>query len=66
MALRGIDFGDDHVGAEALGAHGDAASAPAVARDDHFEAGEQQIGGADDAVERGLAGAVAIVEEDAW
>ena len=46
-----------------LGAHGDAASAPAVAGDDHFEAGEQQVGGANDAVERGLAGAVAIVEE---
>ena len=47
----------------ALGAHGDAASAPAVAGDDHAQAGEQQVRRADDAVERGLAGAVAIVEE---
>ena len=61
-ARKRIDFGDDHVGAQALGAHGHAASAPAVAGDDHAQAGEQQVGGAQDAVERGLAGAVAIVE----
>ena len=46
-----------------LRAHGDAASAPAVAGNDQLQSGEQQVGGADDAVERGLAGAVAIVEE---
>ena len=63
---RGIDFGDDHVRAVALGAHGDAASAPAVAGDDYAHAGEQHVGGANDAVESGLARAVAIVEEDAW
>ncbi len=61
--FRGIDFGDDHVRAVAFGAHGDAASAPAVASDDNAEAREQQVRGANDAVERGLAGAVAIVEE---
>ncbi len=32
--FRGIDFGDDDVGAQALGAHRDAAAAPAVAGDD--------------------------------
>src|SRR5271169_4596566 len=58
-----IDFGDDHVGAHALGAHGDAASAPAVTCNDQFQASEQQVGGANDAVERGLAGAVAIVKK---
>ena len=63
MALHGIDFGDDHVGAESLGAHGHAASAPAVAGDHDLEAGDQKVGGANDAVNRGLAGAVAIVEE---
>src|SRR5271156_651136 len=34
----GIDFGHDHVCAVAFGAHGDAASAPAVAGDDHAHA----------------------------
>ena len=58
-----VDFGDDHVGAQALGAHGHALAAPAVSRDHHFQAGEQQIGRANDAVDRGLARAVAIVEE---
>ena len=46
-----------------LGAHGHAASAPAVAGDDDAKAGEQQVRGANHAIERGLAGAVAIVEE---
>src|SRR5260221_1210723 len=62
-ALDGIDFGDDDVGAESLGAHGSTTAAPAVAGDDNLEAGDEHIGGANDAVERGLAGAVAVVEE---
>ena len=49
--------------AVALGAHGDALAAPAVAGDDDAHAGEQHVGGADDAVDGGLAGAVAVVEE---
>ena len=61
--LRRIDFGDDDVGAVALGAHGHAAPAPAVARNHNVQAREQQVRGANDAVQRGLAGAVAIVEE---
>ena len=32
-ALQGIDFGDDDVGAKAVGAHGDPFAAPAVAAD---------------------------------
>ena len=46
-----------------LGAHGDAATAPAVARDDQLQAREQKIRGANNSVESGLAGAVAIIEE---
>src|SRR6266478_9107897 len=62
-ALHRIDFGDDDIGAESFGAHGDAAAAPAVTSDDNFEAGEQNVGGANHAVNGGLAGAVAVVEE---
>ena len=47
----------------AFRAHGHAASAPAVAGDDDFQAREQQIGGAQDAVEVDWPGAVAIVEQ---
>ena len=58
-----FDLGDDHLGAMALGAAGDAAAAPAVA--DHGEglAGEQDVGGADYAVQGALPGAVAVVEQ---
>src|SRR5260370_14712951 len=61
--LHWIDFGDDHVGAEALGAHGYAASAPAVTGNHDLQASEEHVGGANDAVNRGLAGAITIVEE---
>ena len=57
-----IDLGDDDVGAHAAGARGEAATAPAVAGDDELGAGEQDSWCADDAVEGGLAGAVAVVE----
>ena len=42
---------------------GDAAAAPAVAGDDELAAREQLVRRADDPVDRGLAGAVAVVEE---
>ena len=58
-----LDLGDDHVGAQALGPHGDALAAPAVAGDDDPLAGDQHVGGADHAVDRALAGPVAVVEE---
>jgi hypothetical protein len=61
--LGRVDFGDDYIGAEALGTHGDAASAPAVACDNQLQTGEQQVGGADDAVERGLPRPITIVKE---
>ncbi len=60
--LQWIDLGHDDVGAHALGAHGDAASAPAVPSDDEDGAADQPVGRADDAVHGGLAGAVAVVE----
>ena len=50
------------VGAHALGAQRDAAAAVAVAGDDEGLAGEQHRRGAQDAVERRLAGAVDVVE----
>ena len=61
--LERLDFGDDDVRAEALGAHGDAAAAPSVAGHDEVFAGQQDVGGADDAVDGALAGAVAVVEQ---
>src|SRR5437879_4353023 len=62
-ALHGIDFGDDDVRPQSFCAHSHAAATPAVAGDDDFEACEQDVGGANDAVNRGLAGAVTVVEE---
>ena len=58
-----IDLADDHVGAQALGAHRDALAARAVADDGDHAAGDQDVGRAQDAVDRRLAGAVAVVEE---
>src|SRR6266850_4103900 len=62
-ALHGIDFGDDDVRPQSFCTHSHAAATPAVAGDDDFEACEQDVGGANDAVNRGLAGAVTVVEE---
>ena len=58
-----VDLGDDHVRAHAAGPQRDALAAPAVAADHDLAAGQQRVGGADDAVDRALAGAVAVVEE---
>ena len=60
---HGIDLGDDHVRAHAPRAHRHAAPRPAVAADDEAPPGEKEVGGADDPVDRGLAGAVTVVEE---
>src|SRR6266849_5714101 len=62
-ALHRIDFGDDDVRAQSLCAHGHAAATPAVPGDHDFEAREQHVGGANDAVNRRLASAVTVVEE---
>ena len=58
-----VDLGDDHVRAEPLGAHRDAAPDPAVAGYDEALSGEQDVGRADDPVDRRLARAVPVVEE---
>ena len=47
----------------AAGAAGEAAAAPAVAGDHELRSGQQEVGGADDAVDGGLSGAVAVVEQ---
>src|SRR5262249_29327076 len=60
---NGIDFGDDDLAAHAAGPQGDALAAPAVTGDDDFAAGQEGVGGPDDAVDGALAGAVAVVEE---
>jgi hypothetical protein len=58
-----VDLADHHPGAHAAGPHGQPAAAPAVADDHEHLAGEQDVGGAEDAVEGRLAGAVAVVEQ---
>src|SRR5207244_7009828 len=59
----GFDLGDDHVGAHTAGPHRQPAAAPAVAGDDEDLAREQDVGGANDAVDRALTGAIAVIEE---
>jgi hypothetical protein len=59
----GIDLGDDDVGAGAPGPHGHSLAAHAVPGHDELEAGQKDIGGPEDAVERALPRAVAVVEE---
>src|SRR5260370_28134024 len=61
--LHRVDFRDDDVRAEALGAHGHAAPAPAVTGDHDLQASDHDISCANDTVNGGLAGAVAIGEE---
>ncbi len=57
-----VDLADDDAGAEALRAQRDALAGPAVADDHDDGAGEQDVRRAQDAVDRRLAGAVAVVE----
>ena len=61
--LRGINFGDDDFGARTASAAGQASSAPAVAGDYELRSCQQEVGGANDAVDGRLAGAVAVVEQ---
>ena len=61
--FRGIDFGDDDFRSGATGAAGQPASAPAVAGDHELRSGQQEICGADDAVDGGLSGAVTVVKK---
>ena len=57
-----IDLADDDAGPRAPGALRDAAAGPAVAEHDDGAPGEEEVRRAQDAVERRLAGAVAVVE----
>src|SRR5437016_1530656 len=59
----GIDLGDDYFRAGAARATGQSASAPAVAGDYELRSCQQKVSGANDAVNCGLSGAVAIVEQ---
>ena len=60
--LQRVHLAHDHAHAHALRAQRQAASAVAVARDDDGAPAHEAVRGADDAVERGLAGAVVVVE----
>src|SRR6202171_6789240 len=51
-SLHRINFSDNHISAQALGAHGDAAAAPSVACDNEFQTGDKHVGGANNAVQR--------------
>ena len=57
-----VDLADDHRRPGAARALGDALARPAVADDHDRVAGQQHVAGADDPVERRLAGPVAVVE----
>src|SRR5690606_18503039 len=61
--LERVHLGDDDVRTHALGAHRNAAAAPAVARHDNRLTGDQDIGRPDDAVDGALAGTVAVVKQ---
>src|ERR1043166_9577806 len=58
-----VDLGYDNIRTHSAGTHRNALSAPAVSNDDERFAGEQNVGRANDAVERRLARAVAVIEE---
>src|ERR1700722_1475281 len=60
--FRRIDFGHDDFGSSAAGAGSQSAAAPSVTGDHEFRAGEQKVGGADNAVDGGLPGAVTVIE----
>ena len=58
-----IDLDDRDVGAVAVHPRRDPLADPAVARDDDLAPGDEDVRGPQDAVERALAGAVAVVEQ---
>ncbi len=62
-ALVGIDLGDNDFSSGAAGAAGQTSSTPAVAGNHELRSCQQVVGGADNAVNGRLAGAVAIVEQ---
>ena len=60
--LQRVHLAHDHAHAHALGAQGEPAAAVAVARDHDGAPAQKAVRGAHDAVERGLARAVVVVE----
>ena len=60
--LQRVDLGHDHVGAHALGPHGDTTSAPAIPDDDDDGPADQPVGGTHDAIHGGLPSAVAVIK----
>ena len=60
---QGIDFSDDHVGAQAGSPQRDATAAPAIASHDDDASRQENVGRPYDAVDGALARAIAIVEE---
>ena len=61
--FRRIDFGDDDFCASATRATRKTATTPSVACNDELGSSEEEVGGTDDAIDGGLSGAVAVVEE---
>ena len=58
-----LHLGHDDVGAHATSAVGNTTAAPAIAGHDEVLASQQHVGCADDAINGGLAGAIAVVEK---
>ncbi len=58
-----VNFSNDDVGTHASGTVGNAPATPAVTADDKGFAGEEDVGGSQNAVDGGLAGAVVVVKE---
>ena len=58
-----VDLGHDHVRAHPARSHRNAATHPAVAGDHELPSREEDVRRPDDSVDRGLARAVAVVEE---
>jgi hypothetical protein len=58
-----VDLGDDNAPPHAAGAHGDPLSAPPITGDDDRLAGQQDVRGAQDAVNRALPGPIAVVKK---
>src|SRR5262249_30847458 len=62
QSRRGLDFSDNDVGAHALGPLGATFAAVAVTSGHEGFAGDEDAGGADDAVPAALSGAIDVVE----
>ena len=60
---QGVDLGDDDLGAHPARPLGQPAATPAIATHDEVGAGQQLVGGAHDAVQGALTGAVAVIEQ---